>query len=755
MGGMLDQHALRTLGEEGVAALLRRRPDLLNPPPASLTELAERLTDPHSLSLALSAFDTPTIQVAEALAAIGSGADRAQVERLLGVVHGPAGDTARSGLDRSLAVLREHLFLPPSTGRVTLLAEIVRAWPEPLGLGPSAEELVRQQTAEAIRHALRVLGVETRKTLKADLVAVLVATLTDPDRVRAIIDGAPAHVAATLCDAAAGRALLTLYSYYSYRFSGGRGRAPVDPAQWAAERMLVFSGYDGSAVMPAEVAMALRGVAWTAPFDPDPPSVTWTPRPVELVEREMAAAAAGAVRLVTSVLESAGTSPVPLLKNGAVGVRELRRMAKATGVPTADIRLGLALAHMAGLLGTSDAGAMPTPDADAWLALRPADRLAALVTAWLDLPALPVLDEGTAWRPDVESGVATAKRVVLDALAAHSPAAAPPAELAAWVAWQRPLPLGGSLSSGLLRPEQDERHSDLGDEVFPGEHEVDDERTPGPLDIARRLVPAVLAEAAWLGLVGAGALTSAGRAAHEGSDLAAAVGDALGSARDTARIQADLTAVVLGHPSADLAATLDGLAEREGTSTAAMWRFSPTSIRRAMDAGLSARQILDDLAGIAEGGVPQPLEYLIGDVARRHGLLRAGAVQCYLRSDDEALLREVAADRRFRTLGLRPVGTGVLVGQRPLDQTLAALRAGGYSPVEEGPDGVPVLARRERHRTQRPRTAGRAPRRNPACTAMPITPEAVAADLVRRRPPEPKWPPGSRPARARDILPGL
>jgi hypothetical protein len=220
----------------------------------------------------------------------------------------------------------------------------------------------------------------------------------------------------------------------------------------------------------------------------------------------------------------------------------------------------------------------------------------------------------------------------------------------------------------------------------------------------REVVPAlaVLEEAAWLGATAAEALSPAGAALLTPGDVAAAVaaaiGSALGEARATARLQGDLTAVVLGEPSAELTVALDAMADRENRSTASVWRFTPASVRRAMDAGADADVLLTRLTEIAEGPVPQPLEYLLRDVARRHGALRGAGVHCYLRSDDAALLRELVADRKLRKLGLRQVAPTVVVGDRPLTETLEALRAAGHAPVEEGPDGATIVAVQRRHR---------------------------------------------------------
>ena len=65
---------------------------------------------------------------------------------------------------------------------------------------------------------------------------------------------------------------------------------------------------------------------------------------------------------------------------------------------------------------------------------------------------------------------------------------------------------------------------------------------------------------------------------------------------------------------------LDSCADRESRRAAVLWRFSPASVRRALDEGASGDELVRALRGIAETDLPQPLTYLIGDV--QHGTAR-------------------------------------------------------------------------------------------------------------------------------------
>jgi hypothetical protein len=249
----------------------------------------------------------------------------------------------------------------------------------------------------------------------------------------------------------------------------------------------------------------------------------------------------------------------------------------------------------------------------------------------------------------------------------------------------------------------------------------------GDPDTAPARALACWREATMLGVVAAAAVSASGRALLDGvEDLAGALGD-VGATQRTVRLQADLTAVVTGTPSAELAALLDSAAEVESRGTAYTWRFGPASVRRALDAGHTAGGLLADLRTVAGGTVPQPLEYLITDVARRHGAVRASAVACCLRSEDTVLLAEIAADKRLRGLELRLLAPTVLACGTALEDTLAALRKAGYAPVAETADGTPVIERPTAHRAAvapprakvaRQRTAGSRPLSAPDPVAL-------------------------------------
>ena len=704
---------LRNLGPAGLTELLTLRPEVLGPPaPRSLAELSARLGHPVLLSLALARLGLPELQAAEALAALGPAAGRAALDGLLGI-DGPAGGQA---LDRVLGSLAARGMLAP--GRCRLDPDLEAGWPQPLDLGPRVEDVLSVLTVTDLQAVLSLWGHGHRAgTRKSDLVSAAYRLLTEPDAVRAMAASAPAPLPEQLVQAAYGRHQFSHWGYvlpHHSRFRQDR----VSPNEWAMFRLLlVADGRTGTLRMPAEVALALRGAGWHAPFDPAAPPVAWQPVPAEVTRRSAGAAGADLVRLVSDLLRATSGTPLTLLKRGGVGAREIRRLARQLGAEPEPVRFVLALAHHIGLVAGGGAGVTGTAAGEEWLHLEPARALAVLVAGWMDLPDIPLDSDDLAWAP-LDVPTATDLRRVVLGLLAGSPGQAPagPGKIVGAVYWTMPTVLGRGLSGNVGAP------------TAPCD-------AAGPAGV--RTVEAVLAEAELLGVTGAGAISPAGVAALTGGGVdavEAAFGADLGSAQRSVVLQVDLTATVLGHPAADLAALLDLSADREARSSANVWRFGAASVRRALDAGLAASDLVAELAAAAGAEVPQTLRYLIEDTGRRHGRLRAGGAGCYVRSEDAGLLAEVAADRRLRRLDLRLLAPTVLVSSAPVAEVMAALRSAGHGPVEEGAGGAAVPARkaapsaRPRPRTARPQS----PRREPTDPARVAATLLAGADSANR-----------------------
>ncbi|MET8698388.1 helicase-associated domain-containing protein [Kitasatospora sp. NPDC004723] len=661
---------LRGLDAAGLERVLAARPDAVSAPePRSVGELADRLQRPASVALALPRLALPCLQVAEAVAALTTGS-REDLERLLDATHG---DRAH-GLDAALEALADRaLVWPADNGLLLMAAPLRNAWSSPLGLDAPLVRLLAGSNSDELGRMLAKLDVKPAASRKESRLAALVDHHSDPARVAALVAKAPV-VTRKLLERRA-RAAPERPGFIMFG-------TPADSApgeQWALERGLLIRDRHryGPARMPAEVALALRGSGWHAPFTPAPPGVRSVPTTVSDIDREATSALMAFAAHAVSVLGVCAVAPPARLKAGGVGARELSRIGKAARCDEIVVRLVLEAASAAGLLTRNGDRVAATATYDTWAVEEPADQLAVLLRAWWTLPLTPGgnRDEDGKALPALTGapacgGCLQARHGLLTA-AARLPAgegSANPAELGALLVWLRPLA-----------------------------DELPQDATP---------FATLIREAELLGALARGALSPIGTALLADDDVALtdACRRLLPAASRTARFGSDLTAVVAGTPAAHLLALLDAVADRESVGTASVWRFSPASVRRALDAGLTPDTLTADLADVAVEPLPQPLSYLIHDTARGHGRMRVVATACVIHGEEPALLAELAAHRKLTQLGLRLLAPTVLISRTPPDKTLAALRSAGYAPVAEQPDGSVRI-----ERAQRPRAASPAP----------------------------------------------
>ncbi|MCY0963218.1 helicase-associated domain-containing protein [Streptomyces sp. H27-H5] len=648
-----------------LARVLATRNDTASPPePRSVGELADRLQRPGSVALALPLLTLPDLQVAEAVAALGTTASREALAKLLGAT---ASDAGRA-LEAVLETLAGHaLVWPDHNGRLHTAAPLRQAWDAPLGLDAPLAELLADMTSDELRGMLVALGIKPPGT-KQQRMAALVAHHSDPEIIAEVVARAPA-VTQKLLTHRAGSAPRQPQAIVF----GTPGPVLGPGARWALDRGLLIQDRRryGPARMPVEVALALRGPTWRAPFAPLPPSpqlVSITPAEVE---REAAASAAALLTQAASVLSACSSAPPSRLKSGGIGARELARIGKAAHADDAAVRITLEAAYAAGLLARVGDRVAPTEAYDVWAEQEPAERLATLLQAWRELPL-------TSTRARDEDNK------VLPALAGAPPCNGCRQARHGLFAAAAQLPAGQGVKNA----------SDLGPTVAWHRPLAD----TSPTDITP--FAAVIREAEMFGVIARGALSALGvhLLAHDAEGLTATCRRLLPPAAETARIGGDLTAVVAGTAAARVAEILDATADRETSGTASVWRFSSGSIRRALDAGRAPGDIAADLAAITAGTLPQPLSYLIADTARGHGRVRIAPAACVLHGEDPALLAELAAHRGLSKLGLRRLAPTVLVSRSSLDTTLAALRAEGYAPVAETAGGT---VRIEKVRPQR------------------------------------------------------
>ena len=631
---------LRSWPDERLSRLLVARPDLASPAPHDSGQLASRAATRSSLLRALDQLTRAELAVLDALVVVGPTTEAGLAE----VVHARAGSVA-------VAVAR--------------LLDLALIWEAPAGLR------VLSAVAETLAHG-GAAGISGLRPVSEDR--------TSPEEVRRRLD--------ELSPAA--RALLEHVLDSGGEATTGSARHTVlpeeaaSPAEELLARRLLVPRSGGVVVLPGEVGIALRGGRTTLdPIDEEPALAT-SERGPAMVDRAGAGAAFDAVRRVELLLDHWGLQPPSSLRSGGLGVRDLRATARLLHVDEPTAALLVEVAAAAGLLATAadpdgNPAWIPTDAFDQWTAQPAVGRWAALLRAWLDSPRLPGLvgsrdAAGKTWNalaPEL-AGVhqVETRRMTLDALLE--------------------MPAGEVLATGTGVPSLVGR--------------ISWRRPRRPRTRADQVGWAV-AEASALGVVALGGLPSYSRVLLGGDEAAglAALAELMPEPVDHVLLQADLTAVAPGPLEPQLARRLQVVADVESRGGATVYRFTPDSVRRALDTGWSAAEVHDFVAAVSRTPVPQPLTYLVDDTARTFGSIRVGHAEAFLRADDEAALAELLHHPRSAALGLRRIAPTVLVSSTPLDVLLPRLRELGAAPVVEAADGTVHVARPDLLRARTPR----------------------------------------------------
>ncbi|OBA64938.1 DNA-binding protein [Mycobacterium sp. 1100029.7] len=628
---------LADLPDERLIRLLELRPDLAQPPPGNIAALAARAGARQSVKAATDDLDFLRLAVLDALL----------------VLHA---DTAAVPTAKLLALLGDHAPEADVIGALDDLRQRALVW------GDTATRLAADTGTALPWHPGQVTLEDSSRT--GEEIADLIDGLSEAQRdvLDKLLEGSPM-----------GRT---------------RDAAPGAPADRPVPQLLAMGllrRVDAETViLPRHVSQVLRGE------QPGPMQLT-APDPVvsTTTSDDVDAAAAGAVidllREFDVLLESLGVTPVSELRSGGLGIREIKRLAKATGIDEPRLGLVLEVAAAAGLIASGspdpepESGEglywAPTVAADRFAAMSAAERWHQLASAWLDLPGRPALiggrgPDGKPYAALSDSLYSTAapldRRLLLDMLADLPPGAGVDASTAsAALIWRRPR---------WTRRLQ-----------------------PGP-------IADLLAESHALGLVGRGAISTPGRSLLEETVDFSATVDAMAHALpkpiDHFLMQADLTVVVPGPLQRDLADELATVANVESAGAAMVYRISEQSIRHALDVGKTRDWMHAFFASHSKTPVPQGLTYLIDDVARRHGQLRIGMATSFVRCEDPALLAQAVA--AAEDLQLRALAPTVAVSPAPIAEMLAALRGAGFAPAAEDSTGAIVDIRPLRARVPTP-----------------------------------------------------
>lgn len=359
------------------------------------------------------------------------------------------------------------------------------------------------------------------------------------------------------------------------------------------------------------------------------------------VDRGASDRAFGTVTAVTELLHAIREQPARRIARGGLALPDARRLAEVAGVDPTEIDLLLDIASHANLAHIDGSEWVASNAAADWLARGRVERWRALAAGWLD--QLP--DE------------------LRDLLRRRT---------------------GASWGDGLL---------DYLSWLYPAGGEWVRERAASAARVAELL-----------GIHSMSTASTAGTALLlDGPDVAADVISAAFPADvDRVYLQHDLTVIAPGPLQADLDHRLRGLAMTEAKGIASSFRFTTHSLDRALLAGETEESIREFLSTVSLTGIPQPLDYLIAETARRFGSLRVGTIRdsgstarSYVRSPDAALLGQVAVDQSLGTLALVRTDEHRLTSSLDAHSIYGALFDSRYPVVAEDEAGE-ILRRRPR-----------------------------------------------------------
>ncbi|MGW0806491.1 helicase-associated domain-containing protein [Nonomuraea sp. NPDC002799] len=660
---------IRGRTDEQLRALVSARPELITPVPAHLEGLASRAASPSAIGRVLDRLDRFTLAVVETLAVQAGPVPRKRLRELIGAAlarcdapAGPAARDAEPALSAALARLSDLALVYGPDKALDLAPGVRKLLEDPAGLGPTAVDAFRHHPPEQLEEMADDIAPGTSGTGKERLAAALAA---------------PAALIEAVSPEARDALDQLVWGPPTGRVPNARrevrmatARSPIE--ELLARGLLAATGEE-SVSLPREVGLHLRGGRVHRDLLAVPPALDGAARDRKLADRTAAGQAFWFVRAVEELCERWSAEPPGVLRTGGLGVRDLKRAAAELDLPEWVAALVIEVAHAAGLVaagGGVDGEWLPTSGYDLWRVRGTADRWVTLAATWLHMDRVPGLvgerDERdrplNALHTDLRRSSAPGVRAATLGVLASAPGLAPGRDsILERLTWEQP-------------------------------------RRRGPL--REQLTEFALREAEQVGVTGLGTLSAHGRALLDGADPARLLAPLLPEPVDHVLLQADLTAVAPGPLTSELNRWMTLSADVESKGGATVYRFSESSIRRALDAGHGGEELVSMLARHSATPVPQALSYLVTDVARRHGRIRVGTASAYIRCDDPALLDQITADRRSAPLRLRRLAPTVIASRSSRAALVDSLRAMGYAPVAESLDGDVIISQLDSRRTE-------------------------------------------------------
>ena len=456
------------------------------------------------------------------------------------------------------------------------------------------------------------------------------------------------------------------------RGSVGDIKNPGPGVTWLLEKKFLVPLDQRTVILPREVAIALRGGKIHKERFIKQPSLTGAKRIEQQVNLAAIANVSTVLRWVEELLNFWADEPADALRAGGLGVRDLKIVATHLGVDESCTAFVAELAYLASLISIdADDRILPSNKFDIWLMQTPADRWQMLASQWLITSRVSGLvgraeaKNVAALGPELDRVNAARVRALTLGLLRENQGIAPE-----WnsfkdvLSWRAPV----------------RRNSSLQDE----------------------LAEWTLREAEWLGITGQGALSKFGAQFLDGDDLSS-INEDLPKTVDHILIQSDNTAIAPGPLEHEISQALAMMAEIESRGGATVYRFTESTIRRALDHGKAGDEIKTFLVKTSKTPMPQPLEYLIADVAKKHGKLRVGNTSSFIRCEDTALISQIMNDKKLEILALRRIAPEVVICDMDATDAMRVLRECGYLPAGESANGMILTGPKSNRSLTKPR----------------------------------------------------
>jgi hypothetical protein len=456
------------------------------------------------------------------------------------------------------------------------------------------------------------------------------------------------------------------------RGSVGDIKNPGPGVAWLLERKFLVALDQRTVILPREVAIELRGKKIHKELCAQAPEFTGTKREKKQVDLAAIANVSTVLRWVEELLNFWAEEPADALRAGGLGVRDLKTLSTHLGVDDACTAFIAELAYLTSLISIdANDQILPSNKFDIWLMQSPADRWQMLASAWLITSRVSGLvgrlesKNVAALGPELDRVNASKVRGLTLSLLKENPEIAPD--------WN-------SFKSSLDWRVPVRRNSSLQDE----------------------LAEWTLREAEWLGITGQGAISKYGIGFLNGDDLDL-INQDLPKTVDHILIQSDNTAIAPGPLEHEISQSLAMMAEIESRGGATVYRFTEATIRRALDHGKTGDEIKSFLAKTSKTPMPQPLEYLIADVAKKHGKLRVGNTSSFIRCEDTALISQIINDKKLEILGIRRIAPEVVICEMDATDAMRILRECGYLPAGESVNGMILTGAKSNRALTKPR----------------------------------------------------